>query len=81
MAKRVTKRGSCAATIAQKDKRRSENGRRCLGRTCVFKASEKPLCAKKIYAFVEGRKMREIYETKIIFEYMKKKHAFVLIMS
>ena len=25
--------------------------------------------------------MREIYETKIIFEYMKKKHAFVLIMS
>ena len=25
--------------------------------------------------------MHEIYETKIIFEYMKKKHTFVLIMS
>ena len=39
------------------------------------------MSAKKIYAIVEGRKMHEIYETKIIFEYMKKKHTFVLIMS
>ena len=51
-------------------------------RICPLRGGgQKPLSAKKIYAIVEGRKMHEIYETKIIFEYMKKKHTFVLIMS